>query len=88
MKKFEKFITRGGEKLLFGNKGSKCLFMLYLIIVFNNKVLEYFSKTWASQQIHGHFISFISREKLPTVNISPHGDNTPPLRLKILGTPS
>ena len=56
MKKFEKFIIPPGEKLLFWNNGSECLFMLYLIIVFNNKVLGYFSKdmdfttdTWAFQ---------------------------------------
>ena len=31
MKKFEKFIIRGGgEKLLFQNNGPECLFMLYL----------------------------------------------------------
>ena len=46
MKIFEKFIIPGGEKLLFGNNGSEYLFMFYSIIVFNNKVLGYFSKTW------------------------------------------
>ena len=44
MKKFEKFIIPGGEKLLFSNNGPECLLMLYLIIVFN--VSGYFSKTW------------------------------------------
>ena len=44
MKKFEKFIIRGGETLLFLNNGPECLFMLYLIIVFN--VSGYFSKAW------------------------------------------
>ena len=56
MKKFEKFITPGGcKKLHFLNNGSECLFMLYLIIVFNNEELGYFSKTRTGQQIHGHF---------------------------------
>ena len=32
-----------------------CSYYIYLIIVFNNKVLGYFSKTWTSQQMHGHF---------------------------------
>ena len=52
MKKFEKLIIPG-RGIIFGNNGPECLFMLYLIIVFNN-VLGYFSKTWTSQQIHGH----------------------------------
>ena len=49
---FEKFIIPGGGGLFFGNNGPECLFMLYLIIVFNN-VLGYFSDmdlttdTWA-----------------------------------------
>ena len=43
MKKFEKFIIPGGEKLLFSNNGPECLLMLYLIIVFNN-VSGYFQK--------------------------------------------
>ena len=63
------------------------MFVHVILIIFNNEVLGYFSKTWTSQQIHGHFIPFIGREKLPTVNVPPHGDNTPP-DLKILGTPS
>ena len=54
MKKFEKFIIPGGEKLLFCNNGPECLFMLYLIIVFNNVLGYSVSKTWTSQQIHGH----------------------------------
>ena len=42
--KFEKFTIPGVcEKLLFLNNGPECLFMLYLIIVFNN-VSGYF--TW------------------------------------------
>ena len=44
MKRFEKFIIPGGG-LFVGKNGPECLFMLYLIIVFNN-VLGYFSKTW------------------------------------------
>ena len=54
IKIFEKFIIPGGEKLLFWNNGSECLFTSYSIIVFNNKVLGYFSKTWTWQQINGH----------------------------------
>ena len=49
-----KFIIPGNEKLLFWNNSSECLFMFYSIIVFNNKVLGYFSKTWTWQQINGH----------------------------------
>ena len=46
MKKLEKFIIPGGEKLLFCNNGPECLFMLYLIIVFNNVLGYSVSKTW------------------------------------------
>ena len=54
IKIFEKFIIPGGETLLVWNNGSECLFMFYSIIVFNNKVVGYFSKTQTWQQINGH----------------------------------
>ena len=46
MKKFEKCIIPGGEKSLFCNNGPESLFMLYLIIVFNNVLGYSVSKTW------------------------------------------
>ena len=54
MKIFAKFILPGGENDRFWNNGSGCLFMFYSIIVFNNKVLGYFSTTWTWQPINGH----------------------------------
>ena len=43
MKKFKNLSLPGGEKLLFWKNGSERLFMLYLIIVFNN-VFVFFLK--------------------------------------------
>ena len=42
MKKFKNSSLPGGEKVLFLNNGSERLFMLYLIIVVNNKVFSFF----------------------------------------------
>ena len=44
MKKFKSLSLPGSEKLFFRNNGSERLFMLYLIIVLNNKVFGFLFK--------------------------------------------